>query len=1227
QMTAVKCDVPTNEPQVFAVDNPVVSGTGATTTVTISGRDFGTQGARSAVLLGAPGDAAVDPTTAAPLQVISWSDTSITVAVPAAGNGFAPGARQLVVRSDLGAVSTTGITLHVIGGTYTPTVITVGPGKDVDTDNGGTLQQALDNAASGSQTATKLVVAYPLTPTTDNPRGDYLENVVIHSGVKLQGIGTGGFRADGSHVDGSVINGERFQEGTPQGNAWLALVSGLNYKNKDIALPDSATVTVVTPGNGNGLGSSTIKPSIDGFLITGGIQQTTPTNINILTGGSQTPYGGTGAVVTQGGGIYVHGGSDGLTVTNNRIEGNSGSYAGAIRVGTPYANGNIGVTADSLGLTDTGATPSTNYRLVNRGLVVAHNTIANNGGANLGGGIGLFSGTVGYRVAYNDVCGNFSAEYGGGISHYGFSRGARIDHNRVWFNESYDEGGGIMVAGEVPPNPDSVSGGAGDVRIDDNRIAQNLSNDDGGGIRLLNAGTRRITIENNEIVNNVSAHEGGGIALNDATDVVIDNDTIAGNITTATAVTSNGQPAAAGIATANLSSQLQALVANVDPSQPDFTDPVTFNDIIWDNRAGAFVNGLEIVGIGDADKNVWDIGSPDSSGLVEVHGSVLSSLDGTTGLGLDNTQNDPAFVKEHTVTVHADARRSFVAFRQTVITDMTVNPWNAAVSDYRIGAGSSAVNQGLTSITLQGALRTAPATDLTGLLRTAAPDSGAFELATVTPAVPAALAAPTVTGTDNHQLTFAWTAAPATNPAVTSYSLRLWSAASGGTYQGGCVLAGTTCTVTGLTNGTHYYADVVATNAVGSSLPSPRTDAVPAPKAPTVTALDPQNGGLIAHWTVPASVSPVQSFTATAYDAATGGTAVGTACTTTRSGSTAPALSCTITGLTNNTTYWVEVVADYGNGDTATSAARLSGVPNPAKPGAPTNLVVAAAPVSGGLDITWRPGSTGGVSVHYAVTAVRPITGNPAAGVPCSVDSAATTGTLTCRITGLLVGTQYRVTVTPSNVAGPGPSVSGLGTTATVPGRPTSLLVLGSAGSASVLFLAPSNGGLPITSYTVGAYLTTAATTTIPGSSCTVPAPGATLVTISCTGLPAGQRNIRIVANNAIGAGQPLSVTVNVTAAALAAARVIAPKAAAVGTLVTVWSGKPASKGVTTWIVKAYASKTSTKPVAWCVAKSSARSCVLKGLVHGRAYYVSVWRASPKAPTLRVATRIVGRAR
>jgi uncharacterized protein (DUF779 family) len=96
-----------------------------------------------------------------------------------------------------------------------------------------------------------------------------------------------------------------------------------------------------------------------------------------------------------------------------------------------------------------------------------------------------------------------------------------------------------MIAGELPADPALLSPGAGPVDIYANLIQGNLANDDGGGLRFLMAGNY-FNVYNNIIANNVSTHEGGGVSLNDAPDVRFYNNTVMKNITTATAMTSNG---------------------------------------------------------------------------------------------------------------------------------------------------------------------------------------------------------------------------------------------------------------------------------------------------------------------------------------------------------------------------------------------------------------------------------------------------------------------------------------------------------------------------------------------------------------------------------------------------------------------------------------------------------------------------------------------------------------
>ena len=102
----------------------------------------------------------------------------------------------------------------------------------------------------------------------------------------------------------------------------------------------------------------------------------------------------------------------------------------------------------------------------------------------------------------------------------------------------------------------------------------------------------------------MSAHEGGGIALDDAAFVNIVDNTVAKNLTTATAVTSDGNAAPAGLSTAANSDPLQARLRNTTlfPGSATlgttlFSKPTLLNDVFWDNRAGSFSGGW-VFGIG-----------------------------------------------------------------------------------------------------------------------------------------------------------------------------------------------------------------------------------------------------------------------------------------------------------------------------------------------------------------------------------------------------------------------------------------------------------------------------------------------------------------------------------------------------------------------------------------------------------------------------------------------------
>jgi hypothetical protein len=267
----------------------------------------------------------------------------------------------------------------------------------------------------------------------------------------------------------------------------------------------------------------------------------------------------------------------------------------------------------------------------------------------------------------------------------------------------------------------------------------NLASDDGGGIRLLQVSgshisrltPETISITNNTISNNVSAHEGGGIALDDAVFVEVVNNTIVKNLTTATAITSDGMPAPAGLSTAENSDPLQARLRSglLFPNSQTlagttFSKPVLLNNVFWDNRAGSF-NGGWVYGIGGtlpdgSDNGVdnWDMGVVGDPGLLHPIGSVIQTSQGTDGGESTTITDDPGLKDPYDVSVSVLASRTYPAFRQAAIVTELLPP--TLLGDYHLtGTGSAAYNRGVASTTV------AFGTGLTGwrqTVRAATPD-------------------------------------------------------------------------------------------------------------------------------------------------------------------------------------------------------------------------------------------------------------------------------------------------------------------------------------------------------------------------------------------------------------------------------------------------------------------------------------------------------------------------
>ena len=329
-------------------------------------------------------------------------------------------------------------------------------------------------------------------------------------------------------------------------------------------------------------------------------------------------------------------------------------------------------------------------------------------------------------------------------------------------------------------------------------------------------------------------------------------------------------------------------------------------------------------------------------------------------------------------------------------------------------------------------------------------------------------------------------------------------------------ITATSCTVTGLTNGTSYIIKVIAKNAVGVGVASinsaSATPAMPAtaPGSPTGVVAVRGNASLSVTWVAPAN-NGGSVITDYPLDYSSKGGVPGSWTRFDRSASSQT--SSVVTGLTNGTAYVIRVSAGNAVGYSAASDYSVSVTPATV-PGSPTSVVAVSRNAS--LAVTWlAPTSTGGSAItDYLVK----YSSNGGSTWTNFVHPVSIVPSLT--VTGLANGTAYVIKVIAKNAVGislPSANSAPAKPAATVPGSPTSVMATSGNTSLGVTWVSPaSNGGSPITDYLVKYSSNSGATWK------NFIHPPLTASPLTVTGLTNGTPYvIKVIARNAIGISLP----------------------------------------------------------------------------------------------------------
>lgn len=336
--------------------------------------------------------------------------------------------------------------------------------------------------------------------------------------------------------------------------------------------------------------------------------------------------------------------------------------------------------------------------------------------------------------------------------------------------------------------------------------------------------------------------------------------------------------------------------------------------------------------------------------------------------------------------------------------------------------------------------------------------------------------------------------------------------------QGECTADGsaTSCTITGLTNGTQYSVRVDATNALGTTngttaegpyVPNRPPDA---PDKPSATATTDGTGTVTVSWNKPQSDGglPIDHYTVTSANGPTAGTTV---CTV-----QAPQTSCDIHGLTLGLSYAYTVSATAeGSGISTTSVQSL--MSDSATPiGAPTwtnipTVTQSASSDPGTIHVDWS-----GININGSTISKYTATVKDSSGISAGQCSTTTASYTYCDISKLNPGTQYTVTVHVDATGYSNRPTSDAVSDAFTPGVPSAptdvSAMIQTDGSITVSWTAPTLFSSAVTSYAV-TVLGQDQKPLNPQPNCSFTNSAANSCTITSTSLPDGTYYFTVVSN------------------------------------------------------------------------------------------------------------------